>query len=286
VRRWLWLGALLLACAPDFEDAPWRVEEERVLAIVSEPAEAPPNGVVSLAALVVSPHGTLAIAPSWEVCTRPRTSAERTAVTQRCLEGSALEPAASNLTVSSDACARFGPNTPPAEGDAPRQRPSDPDPSGGYFLPVRASTDAAAAFGAVRIRCDLPGVTRKTFEAFEERYIANENPVLDAVTLRGDPDALEIEVSLPPSAAEPYVRYDARLGALVEEREWLRVQWFVSHGVLDRGQETLTPQPGETARVSATWSPLMGDRSPGQGWVVVTDARGGSTWSEFSIPGG
>lgn len=282
--------ALLLGCTPQFEDAPWRVDETRILAIVSEPPEAEPNTNVMLTALVASPDGTVVAPPRWSVCTRPRTASERTAVTQRCLEGESLEPVSASMSVLSDACARFGPNVPPAEGDATPQRPSDPDPSGGYFLPLRAETSEATAFGAVRIRCDLPGVTRRIFDAFEERYQTNVNPTLEAVTIDGDVvgeddvvvvsggDMVEIAVRPGLDAAEPYVRYDAPRGVLVEEREWLRVQWFVTDGTLDQGLAFVSD--GES--VSARWTAPVGpDRI--HGWAVVTDARGGSSWQAFAL---
>ncbi len=272
-----------LACTPAFESEPWRVEETRVLSIVSEPAEARPGEVVQLSALVASGEGALAAAPTWSVCTRPRASDERTGVTQRCLRGDALDPTLAAMTVLPDACARFGPNVPPAEGDAPRQRPSDPDPSGGYFLPIRADIEDAAAFGAVRIRCDLPGVTRAIFDAFEDRYETNENPTLEvtvpAVVEAGD--RVELGVTLPEGASEPYVRYDVERGVLVDTREWLRVQWFVTEGILDRGQDTLTPAPGGPARTSAAWEAPAFSTTV-QGWVVVTDARGGAAWQGFT----
>ncbi len=284
MRRGLLAVLGLVGCVPAFEDEPWRIEDMRVLAIVSEPPEARPGEVVQLSALVASPDGTETLAPVWSVCTRPRTSAERTGVTQPCLRGEALEPVSGSMSVLADACARFGPNPPPADGDAQPQRPSDPDSTGGYFLPVRAQVEDGSAFGAVRIRCDLPGVTRAIFEAFEDRYVANENPSFDArapLSARVG-ETVELEVTTPASASEPYVRYDSERGVLVEAREWIRVQWFVTEGTLARGEATLEPTDGESPSVTSRW------RAPQSaafvhGWVVVTDARGGSAWEPFTV---
>lgn len=293
------IAALLVglpACAPSFDDDPWRVEETRVLAIVSEPPEARPGEVVQLAALVGSLDGTVSVAPSWSVCARPRSSAERTAVTQRCLEGEALEPAAASWAVLSDACARFGPNVPPTEDDAVPQRPSDPDASGGYFVPVRAEAAEASAFGVVRIRCDLPGVTRAIFEEYEARYELNHNPEIESVVVRADDaqplgpeplvvregDTVDLEVVVSLASAEPYVRYDAGAGVLVDEREWLRVQVFVTDGALERGQVIVEADQDRTKPASLSWTaPALA--STVSGWVVVTDARGGATWREFTV---
>ena len=286
MKRWAVL-CLLAGCVPSFEDAPWRVDEARVLGIVSEPPEARPGDVVQLRALVASPEGTLEAAPAWSVCTRPRTSAERTAVTQRCLEGEALETITASWSVLSDACARFGPNVPPTEDDGVPQRPSDPDASGGYFVPIQAEAAEAAAFGVVRIRCDLPGVTREIFEAYETRYVLNLNPSITRLSASGEPmgedprsvrpgEAVVLEVLLDP--AESYVRYEEAAGVLLDEREWQRVQWFVTDGELERGQVILEGDvPAET-----TWH---APESPTEvhGWVVVTDARGGASWRAFAF---
>ncbi len=285
-----------MACTPSFDDAPWRVEETRVLGIVSEPPEARPGELVQLSALVGAPDGTVSVAPSWSVCTRPRTSAERTAVTQRCLEGDALEPAAASWSVLSDACARFGPNVPPTEADAVPQRPSDPDASGGYFVPIRAEAAEASSFGVVRLRCDLPGVTRAIFEEFEARYESNRNPEIEAVVLRdadaqplgADPIAVsagvpvDLQVVLSDASAEPYVRYDVGAGLLVDEREWLRVEFFVTDGELDRGQLIVEADDDGFEPAVVSWSPPASNAEV-SGWVVVTDARGGASWRAFTI---
>ncbi len=289
MKRAMLLPLLLTACVPSFEDAPWRVDEARVLAIVAEPPEARPNEVVALTALVADPDGTVNGVPAWQVCTRPRMAEERTGVSSVCLQDGGLEPTAASMTVLSDACARFGPNPPPAEGDAPAQRPADPDPSGGYFVPVQATTADASAFGAVRVRCDLPGVSRAIFDAFNERYAMNENPAVERLTVDAalvDAQAtvsagasVSIEVTLAAGAAEPFVRYDASARQLVDEVEWVRVQWFVSDGSLDRGSVTLeTP----TRVASATFTAPT-DAGTVYAWVVLTDARGGAAWRAFEL---
>lgn len=296
IRGVLALGSLtVFGCTPEFDDAPWRVDEARVLAIIATPPEARPGDPVMLTALTASPDGTSGTAPRWSVCTRPRTSAERTSVTARCLEEEFLEPTPPAMLVLADACARFGPNPPPTEGDAAPQRPADPDASGGYFLPVRAEADDTAAFGALRIRCDLPGVTRVIFDAFEERYFANEAPQIGGVSLGSGPrlaadevatvDAqseVDITVELPPTAAEAYVRYDSADGVLLDEREWLRVQWFVTEGRLSAGQQTVSPTGDGSYVASTSWTAPSGPATV-HGWVVVTDARGGVAWQALTI---
>ncbi len=296
IRRIVAAASLIaLGCTPEFDDAPWRIEEARVLAIATSPAEARPGDPVLLTALTASPQGTLDAAPLWSVCTRPRASAERTSVTAGCLEEDFLEPTAATMGVLSDACARFGPNPPPIEGDAAPQRPADPDPSGGYFLPIRAETEDAAAFGALRIRCDLPGVTRAIFDAFEDRYVANESPRIEGVSLSGGAllslegvatveglSQTEITVELPADASEAYVRYDSANGVLVDEREWLRVQWFVTDGQLSAGQQTVFPSGTGSEVASTSWTAPLGPTTV-HGWIVVTDARGGVAWTAFTI---
>ncbi|MEM6997226.1 MAG: hypothetical protein AAF721_42370, partial [Myxococcota bacterium] len=185
-------GVVLLvatACVPSFDDRPWRVDRPRVLAVASMPAEVRPSDPLTLHALVVTPDGPAEAVPEFSYCTQPRTAGERTAVTASCLRGEDLQATAASSVMLTDGCARFGPNPPPTQEGAAPQRAADPDPTGGYHVPVFArDVDLGAeGFGAVRIRCDLAGATRAIFDAFEMRYTANVAPTIADVAPCDEP---------------------------------------------------------------------------------------------------
>jgi len=267
------------ACAPQLDQRLGLVEQPRILAVRGLPAEARPGEAVDLEALVVSPGGTAGPATSWAFCTEPRRAEERTAVSASCARGERLESVSVEAIVPADACARFGPNPPPAEGDEPPRRPADPDPSGGYFLPVRAATDDATAFGFLRIRCDLAGATRAIFDAFQDRYTPNRHPALAVdVPLRVAPgDTVTIEASAPPDDAEDYVVYVAERSRLVDRVEELTASFYATSGSL-----TVTRAPLAEGRAQ---SRLTAPSEPGlvHGWVVVVDSRGGLDWAGFTV---
>lgn len=290
------IAALLIgtsACVPSFEDRPWRVEEGRVLAVSVSPPEARPGEVVSFDALVVDADGDRQDVVAWSFCTRPRTAGERTGVTDRCARGKSLETVTNPGVLLPDACARFGPNTPPTQGDEPAQRPADPDPSGGYHLPVGAQVNGTVpllAFGFARVRCDLVGVTRAIFDDFEARYSSNANPVIESVLSDDEVVSAPLEVArgetipfavdLAATSFEPYVVYVAADGALESKAETLTVRWYVTGGELSAGTVTASPASHGASRIEWTAPETNGQVGA---WVVVADDRGGIAWRGFLI---
>lgn len=279
--RTLAVLAAICGCSPSFEDQPWRVDETRIVAISSTPAEARPGEVVALQGLVVGPEGPSPEPIAWSFCTQPRLAEERTAVTASCLEGEDLLAVTSPASLLPDACARFGPNPPPTEGGVPPRRPADPDPTGGYYIPVEAAllADSDRAFGLVRVRCDLAAVTRAVFEEYEERYTLNENPVIESVELRGDS---ELRVRIAGGSAEAYVMYDEGQGRIVDRTEVLTVRWYVTDGELSRAVTTVSEPRAEGLTIAVPWEPPASAGSV-HGWVVVTDDRGGTAFAELPI---
>ncbi|EDM74460.1 hypothetical protein PPSIR1_08401 [Plesiocystis pacifica SIR-1] len=280
------------ACLPSFDDRPWLVDEARVLAIRSTPAEAKPGEVVHYEALIADPDGLDATSVSWSFCLQPRTADERGAVTHDCAIGEALSATPNPAALPMDACARFGPNSPPTEGDEPPRRPADPDPSGGYAIPIHAAASLAGdetmidAFAKTRIRCDLVGATRPVFDDFEARYTNNENPALDGlvdVPASVAPGAsLDLRLRTASGAAEAYVLYELERGTLRDVRETLSVRWYVSDGVLERGLERASELDAGAHTFENTWT---APSTPGlvRGWVVVADDRGGASWASWEL---
>ena len=305
MRRALVLVAVGCACAPSFDDEPWRVTEPRVLAIRSEPAEARPGERVELTLLIAAPAGTADSRAELGFCLAPRTLAERNAVSASCLDGAspALRsiPLAAAAEIPRAACARFGPDAPPSEPGQPPLRPMDPDPTGGYFVPVRAVLGATdrLAFGLVRLRCALPGAPGEIVSEFLERYTPNANPVIATIgasSLAGgerDPETLgpisagsvlDLRLRWEAGAAERYPVYDPALVRLVDHTESIRASWYASAGELagDRaGKSEDEAALGEREVVSRWTAPL----APGPVWLwaVLRDGRGGVSWRQIVI---
>ncbi|MFT4627388.1 MAG: hypothetical protein ACI8PZ_006072 [Myxococcota bacterium] len=276
--RWLPLLGLI-ACFPIFQDDSYTVDRVRVLGIRALPAEARPNTAVSYEALVAGPDGEVTEPVEWAWCITPRRAEERTGVTASCGAGEDRQPIGASTVLLADACSRFGPIPPPVQGNEAPRRPADPDPTGGYHLPVHARVDGVEAIGFHRIRCDLAGATRDVFEAYQEEYTDNEHPVLAGVDLPATVEVGEsvtLSVRATPDSAESYVLYVPERSVLVDRTETLTAWWYVTDGTLSRSRRELD---GHTA--STTWT---APNRPGtvHGWVVLRDSRGGSTWSAFT----
>ncbi len=273
--RWPWL--LLVGCVPELPYDGGLVDTPRVLAIRADPAEARPGTPVRYTALVATPDGEGAEPVEWAYCVTPRRAEERTAVSATCLAGEDLEPIGSDAAILADACTRFGPNSPPVEGDEAPRRPSDPDATGGYYLPVRASTAEASAFGAQRVRCDLAGATRDVFDAWQDRYTDNLNPVIDQLDVpMSVAPGTTVDLGVQSSSAEPYVVYVAERSRLLDRTEDLTAHWFVTGGTLRDGRTPL-----RDGYASTRWTaPDAGDVHL---WVVLLDDRGGVDWVSTTV---
>jgi hypothetical protein len=211
------LAALALAaCRPEFDRGPSLVEGPRVLALRSSPAEARPGDAVTFSALLVDPSGTRTdVKTDWAFCNERKPLTELGPVAPACLaaSGPALAPfgsgASATSTLPPDGCRLFGPDPPEPKPGEPPGRPVDPDPTGGYYQPLRLlygvdGGDARYALGGTRLFCSLPGVNQEIAADFARRYRRNENPALaslrvvapngDVLTLapEGTSDALSL----------------------------------------------------------------------------------------------
>src|SRR6185503_19079912 len=107
-------------------------------------------------------------------------------------------------------------------------RPRDPDPTGGYFQPVRVAVVDELAFGLSRITCKLPTAPTEVARDYDLHYVANANPTLEAFTLTSAPANSDVALSAawPDESVESYLYYDALAQRLVDRRESMRVSWF------------------------------------------------------------
>ncbi|MBA3393174.1 MAG: hypothetical protein H0T89_11040 [Deltaproteobacteria bacterium] len=290
----------LPACFPEFEDRPYLIAEPTVLAVRGTPAETVPNQQVALEALIATPAGTVDGPLTWAFCLEPRRVEERTSVTAACLTGSQLQPIADPTAVPmlADACSKFGPISPPNqnEGEQPR-RPSDPDPTGGFFVPVRAEYQPAAgqgarSFGFLRVRCDLAGATRDVFDAYQKGYTNNVNPQVSELLLDGQSvtqlavtAGATVALALAPGATdrEPYLVYSAIESALFDRVEGLTVSWYLTAGTLSRPSQRWSAEELEAgARFETEWEAPSGAATV-YGWAILRDDRGGADWRSFEL---
>lgn len=270
------------ACIDELPQQTSRIDAPRVLAIVAEPAEAAPGAAVGYAAIIATPDGPREAAVAWSYCTAPKPPTEDNIVAAACIgDPAALAPLGDSATVAAtlpaDACRTHGPDTPPGGF-----RPRDPDPSGGYYQPVRAAQDGAPlAFGLHRLACDLADAPPAIVREYRERYAANTHPTLASfrVLRAGAPidpatvapgEALTLDATWPAAAAEPYVRYDRARVAIVPAIETLRVGWFATGGTLAADATgALTPTSTAVTWIAPT---TAGDVHL---WAVLHDDRGG-----------
>ena len=271
--RALALLALLPACDDTLDQRLAIVDEPRVLAIISEPAEAKPGDTASYRALVASPDGPIVTPPAWAYCRAPKPPTEDNVVSTGCLDAGQLLALGSGDTATGvlplDGCLRYGPDVPPGGF-----RPRDPDPSGGYYQPVRLDVEALLAFGNTRITCNLPTAPTELARRYSLEYVANKNPALLPIDLARVPANSDVMLvaEWPDDAVETFLYFDARTQLLVDRREAMRVSWFATGGSLPVDASAVAEDETAT-RVQTTW------HTPGPGhavlWVVLRDSRGG-----------
>jgi hypothetical protein len=184
------------ACRPNLDETVSVVSAPVVLAVRTDPAEAAPMADVSYTALFVDGSGRLPSAQiRWAFCNARKPLAELGPVNAECLEatGSWFAPIGVGPQVTGSipqiACKQFGPDVPMVpEGQTPG-RPVDPDPTGGYYQPVRLIAPSEAGdlvgVGETRLACGVAGATPDVLEAFQGRYHANINPTVASLAAVG-----------------------------------------------------------------------------------------------------
>jgi hypothetical protein len=259
------------------------IDEPRILAVLSEPAEARPGQEVTYRAIVAGPGGEVTPDATWAFCLASKPPTEDNAVSAACLDDAALAALGPGTTVTAalptDGCIRFGPDTPPNGF-----RPRDPDPTGGYYQPVRADVDALISFGLSRITCKLPTAPADVAKQYDVEYVANTNPVLDPIDPALADVAANTDVTLvaswPAETIESYLWYDPLARRLVERNESLRLSWFATGGSIDVDASSVDDDNLATS-VSTTWHvPAAG---PASLWFVLRDSRGGISVQHLDV---
>jgi hypothetical protein len=309
----------LASCTPTFTDDTSKVTAPRLLAVQTTPAEAAPGKAFTMTALYVGPEGVAD--PSsidWAICLLQNPLGDPDPIAPACFvdTSSSLTQLGSGgsvpATVPSNACQLFGPDSPPPSPGQPAARPTDPDATGGFYLPVRlrsAGDEWSAALQ--RIVCQPSGVTESVSNAFSTGYVLNENPAVSSLALvKADgrtttipPDAPSAEPGITVSTgvattlqvgwpgcpatvgacngAETYVYIDPTSKQIATGRESIVASWYATGGSFDldrvgrSGTDTATTAENHwTAPTSAGVVHL---------WVVLLDARGGVGWGSYAI---
>ncbi len=187
------LALLAGGCKPDLSGRSSQITGTRVLAVQSTPAEVETQDAVTYDALVVDPSGEVA-APGldWAYCALRKPLDELDSVNPACLQASGdgiVElgaGATASGTIPRDACRNFGPDVPSASPGQPQGRPVDPDPTGGYYQPLRvllsAGDGVAPVIGTTRVACGLASASASDSAVFRARYHPNQNPSVLSVT--------------------------------------------------------------------------------------------------------
>jgi len=275
----------LAACHDGADVRPSIVRSPQILALESEPPEAAPGQSVSYSVLAIDDRGRLTPEDlQLSYCRTPKAIGDNRVASDAC--AFEVESDAPIDKLPSDACARFGPNAPSGV------RPPDPDPTGGYYQPIRVAFDGLTAVGLQRLRCPLGNAPIALTQEFRARYVPNRNPELMplSIELDGAPVTddvlprdreLTLRASWPASSRESYLMYDAFTVSLIERRESLRVSWFVTQG------ELAYDHTGRAADDPALWTEnrWRTPETPGtwQLWVVLRDDRGGSAHAGYEL---
>jgi hypothetical protein len=317
--RFIAIACAFAACTPTFSDDTSSVSAPRLLAVQAIPAEAAPGKGFAMAALYVGPDGPAD--PSsidWAICLLQNPLGDPDPIAQSCFVQASPSLAqlgaggSVSATVPSDACELFGPDSPPPAPGQPAARPTDPDATGGFYLPVRLLSSGNQWSAALeRIACQPSGVTEAVFNAFSTGYVPNQNPALaslalvnaDGGTTTIAPDAPDAGAPVTVAAgegttlraawpvcpqtvtacngAETYLYIDPTSKQIATGRESMVASWYASAGTyaLDRVGRSATDT---TPTVDNEWT-APASAGTVHLWVVLRDARGGVGWASYTI---
>jgi hypothetical protein len=328
------LASLAAACEPAVDDSTSLVTSPRLLAVQASPGDAALGKAFAMKPLYVDGHGTLD--PSgldWAICLRQKPLGEPGPIDPGCFVDASpdlvplghvrpVRPGGSVAgTIPPNACEFFGPDSPPPMPGQPSARPTDPDTTGGFYLPIRVKSGAGDWSVALeRIACAPSGVTQGVFVEFTSDYKPNTNPVVSSLTTvsagvahtvtpdgeaaagagpsarvdgapglvvgAGDVVALRAEWPVcagtdPCGGAESYLFIDPATKAITSRRESMVANWYATGGRFDEDRNGRGEGDPE-ASVTSTWT-APGTPGTVHLWVVLRDARGGVGWGSYTV---
>ena len=306
---------LASACKPNLGSPPSLIVGPTIVAVRGTPAEAAEAAAVTYDVLAVDVTGRIQNpSMTWATCHVPKSPAQANAVNPACLAiPDEAGPSATYMTTMPDgACKVFGPQPPDVMSGQPPLRPQDPDVTGGFYQPVRATlTDGAVkevAFALERLTCRLANAPSDIAGEFNMMIKPNQNPSIASVTLdpAGTPVALftagqgtaapttpasppsvapgapvTLEVAWPATTPESYPVFDIVTETIDTHRESLSVAWFATDGSF---QSDRTGR-GETEMELTTDDVWTAPMTAGlvHFWVLLRDSRGGVDFAETAL---
>jgi hypothetical protein len=306
----VWMSALGAGCKPDLGAPQSLITGPTILAIRGVPPEAAENAIVSYDALTVDTHGTIA-APQigWAQCLIPDPPANTNDVSSGCLDipDDAGPSPTFTAAIPMDACTLFGPETPPPMKGQPPTRPADPDTTGGYYQPVRATWQSDVgpelAFALERVTCRLANAPVEVAADYAANYLPNNNPTVADVVL--DPAGADtplfmagqttpaqagsvaaghvvtLQTDFSPDSAETFLVWNVVTLTLDMQRESLRLSWYATAGAFEHDVTGRGQTETETFTQNAWTAPTT--PGPVYFWVVLRDDRGGIDFAAAEI---
>ena len=306
----LFFSAAAAGCKPDLGTPQSLIIGPTILAIRGTPPEAAEGGMATYDALTVDVNGTV-VAPeiTWALCLEPNPPANGNDVSNACLSipDDTAEPAPTfTATLATNACTLFGPDAPPPMKGQPPMRPADPDTTGGFYQPVRATWQSNAgpllAFELQRITCRLANAPTDIAAMYATNYVANNNPTLTDLVL--DPagamttlfaagqttappatvsagQKVTLQADFSAESAETFLYWNVLTLTLDLQRESLRLSWFATGGAFEHDATGRSPTETETFTQNIWTAPTT--PGPVYFWAVLRDDRGGIDFAAAEI---
>jgi hypothetical protein len=281
-----------------------------ILAVKSVPAEVDPQGnlfptatvtyealAVDLSGRVPGPSADIASPLLWATCIQPKPPTETNSVSSDCLDETKLpgtqgeSPTTYTADAPSNACALFGPTTPPVQQGQSAISPRAADVTGGYYLPIRVellvpvslrygemtTPNSIVGFQLQRIQCGLAGAPGWAIRQYNAAYTLNNNPVISSLTIQqpgsvpvvapqsgtaGSPikvangQTISLTANWPADSVEIYPVWDVINLVLVKHTEAMRFSWYATGGSFEH--DTTGVDGTETGTFSTddnTWKP-------------------------------
>jgi hypothetical protein len=307
---------LATACKPNLGSPPSLIETTRILAVRGMPAEAGEGESVTYDVLAVDPTMGRLAGPQvqWALCHDPKPPASANAVANTCVDPVATPDETTTpsptfkAAMPSGDCKVFGPQPPEVMQGKPALRPQDPDITGGFYQPVRATltngADVATAFALERLKCHLANAPADITAAFNMMIKPNQNPTIASVTRdpAGTPTPLfdvkqpaaptmqmvapgekvTLEAAWTDTTPETYPVFNLQTQVIDTHRESLSVSWFATDGSFEHDRTGRGENETELSTDNVWTAPL----TPGvivHFWILLRDIRGGVDFAETAM---
>ena len=307
------------ACKPSVGSPISLISGPSILAVKSVPAEVDPQGVlfptatvgyealaVDLNGRVPAPGADITSPLLWATCTQPKPPTDTNSVSSACLDETALpgtqgdSPTTYTADAPSNACALFGPTTPPVPQGQPPISPRAADVTGGYYLPIRVellvpenlrhgemiTPNSIVGFQLQRIQCGLAGAPVVPIREYDATYTLNNNPVISSLALQqpglgqvvapqsgttGSPipvtkgQTISLMANWPADSVESFPAWDVLNLVLVKHTEAMRVSWYATSGSFEHDTTGVGGTATETFDAdNETWNPTGADATAPQ----------------------